>query len=250
MPNLSRQGGSTPEGRRGAASEPGRPRCRAQPAKPTGVTTLCFSAVRRQRPQHGLCQHGGCPEAFRGPESRSEGTGAACGSGARAGLGGGGQVPAAVTKPSAQLLASARFALTIVRRTPCQGQTRRWPSQDSHRGLGPQGPIPRLNAAEPETWRVQPRSPDQGRLGEPQPPGCAWVLPRVLRGPLMAVQVSSALGRPLSRGPWPMAAHALGSGPGKRSKATTRFPTPTPPAGLPRVMPDPDTNTKRGPPSL
>lgn len=115
---------------------------------------------------------------------------------------------------------------------------------------GPRVQSPRLNAAEPETWRVQPRSPDQERLGEPQPSGCAWVLPRVLRSPLMAVQVSSALGRPLSRGPWHTAARALGSGPGKRSKATTRFPTPTPPAGLPRVTPHPDTNPKRGPPSL
>lgn len=165
MPNLSRQGGSTPEGRRGAASEPDRPRCRTQPAKPTGVTTLCFSTVRRQRPQHRLCQHGGRGEAFRSPGSQSEGTGAACGSGASTGLGGGGQVPAAVTKPSAQLLASARFALTIPRRTPCQGQTRRWPSQDSHRGLGPRGSIPSAQCSEARDMAGAAPEPRPGKAG-------------------------------------------------------------------------------------
>lgn len=136
------------------------PRSCPQHTKPTGITTLGFSTVRRRRPQHGLGSAG-----RRSLKSRSEGTRAECGLGARAGLGGGSQVPAAVTRLSARLLASACSALTVPRRKPCQGQMRRWPSQDSLRGLGPQGPIPSAQCGVARDMAGAAPEPRPGRAG-------------------------------------------------------------------------------------
>lgn len=65
---------------------------------------------------------------------------------------------------------------------------------------------------------MQPQSPEQERLGKPEPSGCGWVLPGVAQqvsklpphslapcpapeAPLMAMKVSLALGENIQLGP-------------------------------------------------